>query len=45
MYVLVLGYFTVNGAGKFSVDEQVFGGELNIYKGVYNKLAGGPMDQ
>merc|ERR1711924_470349 len=38
MYVLVLGYFTVAGAGKFSVDEQVLGGELNFYK----KLAGGP---
>merc|ERR1712094_87181 len=38
MYVLVLGYFSVAGAGKYSVDEQVLGGEINLYKGVYNKL-------
>merc|ERR1719313_2913955 len=25
-----LGYFTVAGAGKYSVDEQVLGGEINI---------------
>merc|ERR1712094_122216 len=31
MYVLVLGYFTIAGAGKFSVDEQVLGGELEFY--------------
>merc|ERR1719353_1976891 len=31
MYVFVLGYFTVAGAGKYSVDEQILGGELNIY--------------
>merc|ERR1719258_427305 len=30
MYVLVLGYFTVSGAGKYSVDEQVLGGEFNL---------------
>merc|ERR1719269_299947 len=34
MYVLVLGYFTVSGAGKYSVDEQVLGGELNFYSGL-----------
>merc|ERR1719440_2184637 len=34
MYVLVLGYFTISGAGKYSVDEQLLGGELNLYKGV-----------
>ena len=32
MYVLVLGFFTVNGAGKYSVDEQLLGGELELYK-------------
>merc|ERR1712193_211452 len=37
MYVLVLGYFTVSGAGKFSVDEQVLGGELNFYSGLLDK--------
>merc|ERR1712106_150438 len=32
MYVIVLAYFGVSGAGKYSVDEQVLGGELNLYK-------------
>jgi len=41
MYVLVLGYFTVSGAGKWSVDEQILGGEINIYRGVFNKVLGG----
>jgi len=41
MYVLVLGYFTVSGAGKYSVDEQILGGELNIYRGIFNKVFGG----
>merc|ERR1719487_1835056 len=41
MYVLVLGYFTVSGAGKYSVDEQVLGGEINIYKGLFAKVFGG----
>jgi uncharacterized membrane protein YphA (DoxX/SURF4 family) len=41
MYVLVLGYFTVSGAGKYSVDQQILGGELNIYKGLVNKVFGG----
>merc|ERR1711990_1440370 len=40
MYVLVLGYFTVAGAGKFSVDEQVLGGELNFYSGLIDKVRG-----
>merc|ERR1712134_29447 len=34
MYVFVLGYFTVAGAGKYSVDEQVLGGELEFYSGL-----------
>ena len=38
MYVLVLGYFTVNGAGKYSVDEQVLGGEFNFYGDVFDKI-------
>jgi uncharacterized membrane protein YphA (DoxX/SURF4 family) len=41
MYVLVLGFFTVNGAGKFSIDEQVLGGELQIYQGLLDKVTGG----
>jgi uncharacterized membrane protein YphA (DoxX/SURF4 family) len=40
MYVLVLGYFTVSGAGKYSVDEQILGGEINIYKGIFAKVFG-----
>merc|ERR1711937_424199 len=37
MYVFVLGFFTVNGAGAWSVDEQVLGGEIEFYKGVLGK--------
>merc|ERR1712118_418278 len=40
MYVLVLGYFTVAGAGKYSVDEQILGGEINIYRGIFGKVFG-----
>jgi uncharacterized membrane protein YphA (DoxX/SURF4 family) len=40
MYVLVLGYFTVAGAGKYSVDEQILGGEINIYRGIFAKVFG-----
>merc|ERR1719161_306997 len=40
MYVLVLGYFTVSGAGKFSVDNLVLGGELNFYGGLLDKAFG-----
>merc|ERR1719258_437274 len=40
MYVLVLGYFTVNGAGKYSVDQQVLGGELNFYQSLFDKVSG-----
>merc|ERR1712029_995264 len=41
MYVAVLTYFSVSGGGKYSVDELVFGGELNLYKSLYNKVFGG----
>eukprot|EP00535_Pseudo-nitzschia_heimii_P004783 CAMPEP_0197185648 /NCGR_PEP_ID=MMETSP1423-20130617/12378_1 /TAXON_ID=476441 /ORGANISM="Pseudo-nitzschia heimii, Strain UNC1101" /LENGTH=226 /DNA_ID=CAMNT_0042636773 /DNA_START=100 /DNA_END=780 /DNA_ORIENTATION=+ len=37
MYVAVLSYFSVKGAGAYSIDEIVFGGELNLY----GKLLGG----
>ena len=40
MYVFVLGYFTVAGAGKYSIDEQVLGGELNFYGGLLDKVRG-----
>merc|ERR1712194_287212 len=33
MYVLVLAFFGFNGAGAYSVDEQLFGGELKLYDG------------
>jgi len=45
MYVFVLGFFTVNGAGKFSIDEQVLGGELQIYQGLLNKVTGGQEEE
>merc|ERR1740138_1093596 len=42
MYVFVLGYFSVSGAGKYSVDEQVLGGELEFYQtNIFDKLPGG----
>merc|ERR1712156_1250213 len=31
MYVGVLAYFSSSGAGIYSVDEKVFGGELKLY--------------
>ena len=34
MYVVVLGYFATAGAGKYSVDEQVLGGEIEFYQGL-----------
>ena len=40
MYVFVLGYFSVAGAGKYSIDEQVLGGELNFYSGLLDKAFG-----
>merc|ERR1712078_140031 len=40
MYVFVLGYFTVAGAGKYSVDEQVLGGELQLYQTALDKIKG-----
>ena len=38
MYVIVLAYFSASGAGAFSIDEQVFGGELNLYNTAFNKI-------
>jgi len=40
MYVVTLLYFTANGAGKYSIDEQVLGGELNFYQGLFDKVTG-----
>merc|ERR1712176_9079 len=33
MYVGVLAYFTASGAGAYSVDEKILGGELKLYEG------------
>jgi len=41
MYVGVLAYFTANGAGAYSVDEKILGGELKLYESAYNKVFGG----
>jgi uncharacterized membrane protein YphA (DoxX/SURF4 family) len=38
MYVFVLGYFTVAGAGKYSVDEQILGGEIKLYQSALEKV-------
>jgi uncharacterized membrane protein YphA (DoxX/SURF4 family) len=38
MYVGVLAYFSASGAGKFSLDEQVLGGELELYDSALNKV-------
>jgi len=40
MYVLVLGYFSVAGAGAYSVDEKILGGELQFYDGLVQKVFG-----
>jgi len=41
MYVLVLAYFGVNGAGAYSIDEKVLGGELELYDGIIGSVFGG----
>lgn len=38
MYVGVLAYFSASGAGIYSVDEQIFGGELKLYDGLLGEL-------
>merc|ERR1719484_465799 len=45
MYVLVLGYFSVSGAGKYSVDELVLGGELNFHSGLFDKVTGANQEE
>ena len=44
MYVFVR-YFSVAGAGKYSIDEQVLGGELNFYSGLLDKAFGGEEEE
>jgi len=41
MYVGVLAYFAASGAGAYSIDEKVLGGELKLYESGYNKVFGG----
>merc|ERR1712176_1309377 len=41
MYVAVLTYFTAAGAGAYSVDEKVLGGELQLYESLWKKVSGG----
>lgn len=38
MYVGVLAYFSASGAGKFSVDETLLGGEVELYDKVLGKV-------
>lgn len=40
MYVAVLAYFSAAGAGAFSVDEAILGGELNLYGNLWEKVTG-----
>merc|ERR1712241_1619105 len=40
MYVAVLAYFSVAGAGAYSLDNKVLGGELQLYEGLWNKVTG-----
>jgi len=41
MYVGVLAYFAAAGAGAYSVDEAVLGGELKLYESGIKKVFGG----
>ena len=38
MYVGVLAYFSASGAGAYSVDEQLLGGELELYDSLLGKV-------
>merc|ERR1711937_5601 len=39
MYVAVLAYFSAAGAGAYSIDEKVLGGELNLYESLWEKVS------
>jgi len=45
MYVAVLAYFGVSGAGAYSIDEAVFGGELKLYDSIFKKVFGGASEE
>lgn len=40
MYVIVLGYFSAAGAGAYSFDEKILGGELQFYDSLVEKVFG-----
>lgn len=44
MYVAVLAYFSAAGAGAYSIDEKVFGGELELYESLWDKVSLGKKD-
>merc|ERR1712241_431114 len=45
MYVCVLAYFASSGAGAYSVDNLVLGGELKLYQKVVNGIFGGEEEE
>merc|ERR1719148_603524 len=45
MYVCVLAYFGASGAGAYSIDEAVFGGELKLYDSIFKKVFGGASEE
>lgn len=45
MYVGVLAYFGVSGAGVYSIDEKVLGGELKLYESLIQKVLGGETEE
>merc|ERR1711865_879306 len=44
MYVAVLTYFAASGAGPYSVDNLVLGGELKFYTSIFDKVFGASDD-
>merc|ERR1712238_138231 len=40
LYVCVLAYFSAAGAGPYSVDETLLGGEINFYESIAGKVFG-----
>mmetsp|Transcript_41694 Transcript_41694/g.46544 ORF Transcript_41694/g.46544 Transcript_41694/m.46544 type:complete len:259 (-) Transcript_41694:117-893(-) len=45
MYVAVLTYFSAAGAGAYSVDNLVLGGELNFYESTFKKIFDGEEEE
>merc|ERR1712241_1658676 len=45
MYVVVLAYFASSGAGAYSVDNLVLGGELKLYEKAFNGIFGGAEEE